>query len=129
MIDLESVTRLGRCWSRGNSTDMGDDRCVGGTNDTKRPIGKAAVMRAFAASRTRRVGTGSRGRATRANDVGGKTKMSLALVTVGGWAGMGERDWGFQIKSRVVAPTVDPELYLRSLRLSSAFASRSVSIS
>ena len=38
VIDPESVTRLGRCWSRGNSTDMGDDRCVGGTNDTKRAI-------------------------------------------------------------------------------------------
>ena len=68
------MTRRGRCWSHGNSTDMGNDSGVGGTNDTKRPIGKAAVMRAFAASRTRRVGTGSRGRATRANDVGGKTK-------------------------------------------------------
>jgi hypothetical protein len=40
---------------------------------------------------------------------------------------MGAREWGFQIRSRVAAPTV--ELYLRSLRLRSAFASRSVSIS
>ena len=75
------MTRRGRCWSRGNSTDMVDDSGVGGTNDTKRPIGKAAVMRAFAASRTRRVGTSSRGRATMANDVGGKTTSEAGCVS------------------------------------------------
>ena len=76
MIDLESVTRFSRCWSRANSTDMGHDSSVCGTNDTKRPIGKAAVMRALAASRTRRVGTGRRGRAKRAHALGVKTKRS-----------------------------------------------------
>jgi hypothetical protein len=74
VIDPESVTRLGRCWSRGNSTDTSNNTGVcGGTNDTKRAIEMLAVMRAFAASRTHRVGTGSRDRATRVH-VGGKTK-------------------------------------------------------
>ena len=72
VIDPESVTRLGRCWSRGNSTDTSNNTGVcGGTNDTKRAIEMLAVMRPFAASRTRRVGTGSRDRATRVQGVGG----------------------------------------------------------
>jgi hypothetical protein len=72
VIDPESVTRLGRCWSRGNSTDTSNNTGVcGGTNDTKRAIEMLAVMRAFAASRTHRVGTGSRDRATRVQGVGG----------------------------------------------------------
>jgi len=72
VIDPESVTRLGRCWSRGNSTDTSNNTGVcGGTNDTKRAIEMLAVTRPFAASRTRRVGTGSRDRAARVQGAGG----------------------------------------------------------
>jgi hypothetical protein len=52
VIDPESVTRLGRCWSRGNSTDTSSNTDVcGGRNDRKRAIEMLVVIRAFAAYR------------------------------------------------------------------------------
>jgi hypothetical protein len=82
-VNLGSAARCEGRGSRGDSTHICHGISLHGTNQTERAIRKSAVMGAFAASGTRRIGTDDSARATRANS-GGETKNRS-------WGGVG---WG-----------------------------------